>query len=61
MSGHSVLYNLGDKMDYKMKYKAVYLSEFSDVFYVVEKNVVLVHWKPFFKSFIASDERMQEG
>ena len=47
MSGHSVLYNLGDKMDYKMKYKAVYLSEFSDVFYVMEKNVVLVHWKKY--------------
>ena len=37
----------GFRMDYKMKYKTVYLSEFSDVFYVVEKNVVLVHWKKY--------------
>ncbi len=25
----------------------VYLSEFSDVFYVEDKNVVLVHWKKY--------------
>ena len=34
-------------MDFKkkLKYEEVYLSEFCDVFYVDEKNVVLVHWK----------------
>ncbi len=31
----------------KMKYEEVYLSEFSDVFYVEEKNVALVHWKKY--------------
>ena len=25
--------------------ETVYLSEYSDVFYVEDKNVVLVHWK----------------
>ena len=27
--------------------ETVYLSEFSDVFYVEDKNVVLVHWKKY--------------
>ena len=27
--------------------KEVYLSEYSDVFYVEDKNVVLVHWKKY--------------
>ena len=31
----------------KMKYEEVYLSEFSDVFYVEEKNVALVHGKKY--------------
>ena len=31
----------------KMKYEEVYLSEFSDVFYVEEKNVAMVHWKKY--------------
>ena len=37
------------RMDFKKKttYEEVYLSEFSDVFYVNEKNVVLVHWKKY--------------
>ena len=30
-----------------MKVEEVYFSEFSDVFYVEEKNVVLVHWKKY--------------
>ena len=37
------------RMDFKKKtkYEEVYLSEFSDVFYLEEKNVVLVHWKKY--------------
>ena len=31
----------------KENMKAIYQSEFSDVFYVEEKNVVLVHWKKY--------------
>lgn len=27
--------------------ETIYLSEFCDVFYVLEKNVVLVHWKKY--------------
>ena len=27
--------------------ETIYLSEFSDVFYVEDKNVVLVHWKKY--------------
>lgn len=27
--------------------EVIYLSEFSDVFYVEDKNVVLVHWKKY--------------
>ena len=46
-SRYSVFYYMGDKMDHKMQYEAIYLSEFSDVFYVGEKNVVLVHWKKY--------------
>ncbi len=37
------------RLDFKMekKYEAVYLSEFSDVFYVEEKSIVLVNWKKY--------------
>ena len=37
------------RLDFRMetKYEAVYRSEFSDVFYVEEKNVVLVHWRKY--------------
>ena len=31
----------------KENMQAIYQSEFSDVFYVEEKNVVLVHWKKY--------------
>ncbi len=31
----------------KTKMEAVYLSEFCDVFYADDKNVVLVHWKKY--------------
>ena len=36
-------------MDFKkkMQQEEIYLSEYSDVFYVEEKNVVLVHWKKY--------------
>ena len=38
--------NGGDKVG-MINQEVVYLSEFSDVFYVKDKNVVLVHWKKY--------------
>ena len=37
------------RMDFRKncKMESVFLSEFSDVFYVKDKNVVLVHWKKY--------------